>query len=75
MFCHKNSNQQPSKGFCEEINILIISANELKIEVLSSTNPRMKLCQISIRLVWECWTRFLEMLMALVLAQYMVRCF
>ena len=32
MFCHKNSNQQPSKGFCEEINILIISANELKIE-------------------------------------------
>ena len=32
MFCHKNSNQQPSKGFCEEISILIISANELKIE-------------------------------------------
>jgi len=32
MFWHKNSNQRPSKGFWEEINILIISVNELKIE-------------------------------------------
>ena len=94
------------KRFGKQINLLIISVNELKsksiifnklpnevisnhyvfsflvnksvfwslvwmnsrVRVPSSTSSRMKWYRIIMCLVWECWTGFLEMLMALVLS-------
>ena len=46
-----------------------------RVRMPSLTKSRMKWCLISICLVQECWTGFLEMLMALILSQYMMRCF
>ena len=78
---------QIPKAFLKEINLdelralVKISANCLSVAICSittdlfSTSSLIKWCRMSMCLVLECWTGFLEILMALVLSQYTINVF
>ena len=56
------------KKFGKQISLLIIIVNKLKSKS-TIFNKLPNEVMSSLYIVWECWTEFLEMLMALVLSQ------
>ena len=75
MFWCKNSNWRSFKGFMKRLAFWSSVLMNLRVRMPYLTNSQMKWCQISTCLVRECWTGFLEILVALVLSQYMLRYF
>ena len=73
-FWRRNSKFLQSKGFMKRSAFWSSVWMNSRVRMSSSTNSWIKWCQIAMCLVRECWTEFLEMLMALVLSQYIVRC-
>ena len=68
MFWRRNSNYLLSKGLMNKSAFWSSVWMNLRVRVPLSTSSRMKWCPISMCLDRECWTRFLEILMALVLS-------
>ena len=74
MVLRRDSNHGPSRGLIKMSAFwLLVLINSSHI-IFSSTKSRMKWYQISIYLDFECWTRFLDRLMALCCHKWRTYC-
>ena len=69
MVLQRDSNWGPSKGLAKMLAFWFLVLMNSSHATFSSTISRMKSYRISICFDFECWTRFLDKSMALVLSQ------